>query len=176
MQELYHTERLELQRLRHRHAQELFDSYTSRPQVAYYMRWKAHQELEETHAFIAREVLKWEGETDYSFAMVLRSTGRSIGCISVMTEMCKAEVGYVLGDEYWNQGLTTEAFQRLIPEIFQLPKVVRIEAICDVENRGSSRVMEHVGMQREAVLRKYFLGANLPDPRDVYLYSLFAEA
>ena len=49
----------------------------------------------------------------------------------------------------------------------------RVWAVCDVENRGSARVLEKVGMQREAILRKWLVHPNIsPIPRDCYCYAI----
>jgi [ribosomal protein S5]-alanine N-acetyltransferase len=49
----------------------------------------------------------------------------------------------------------------------------RIEAIHDVNNPASGRVMEKLGMQFEGVLRRYMLHPNVSDmPGDCRMYAL----
>lgn len=56
------------------------------------------------------------------------------------------------------------------------PEVWRVEALCDVENIGSARVMEKAGMQREALMRKYDTTPNYTEgPKDAYLYARVRE-
>ncbi|KAL4272839.1 hypothetical protein GQ457_13G025500 [Hibiscus cannabinus] len=52
------------------------------------------------------------------------------------------------------------------------PHLERLEALVDVENLGSQRVLEKAGFQREGVLRKYiFLKGR---SRDVVMFSLLS--
>lgn len=43
-----------------------------------------------------------------------------------------------------------------LSQVFKdFPDVVRLQAFADVENKGSQRVLEKAGFQREGHLRKY---------------------
>ena len=52
------------------------------------------------------------------------------------------------------------------------PHLERLEAIVDVENPGSQRVLEKAGFQREGVLRKYMLLKG--KTRDLVMFSLLS--
>jgi [ribosomal protein S5]-alanine N-acetyltransferase len=67
------------------------------------------------------------------------------------------EIAYVLSEEYWNQGITTEAVKKLIDFGFKELGLVRIQARCFEENIGSQKVMEKSGMFFEGILRKSML-------------------
>jgi len=59
---------------------------------------------------------------------------------------------------------------------WQQPEIHRFWAVCDVENRGSWRVMEKAGMQREGILRGWIRHPNVSDcPRDCYVYSIIRD-
>ena len=61
----------------------------------------------------------------------------------------------------------------MIDWALEQPEIFRIQAVCDVENIGSARVMEKAGMEREGTLRRYVLHPNISDePRDVYMYAI----
>ena len=49
----------------------------------------------------------------------------------------------------------------------------RLEAIVDVENVGSQRVLEKAGFQREGVLRKYMILKG--KTRDLVIFSLLSS-
>ncbi|XP_042507589.1 putative [ribosomal protein S5]-alanine N-acetyltransferase [Macadamia integrifolia] len=100
---------------------------------------------------------------------------RPIGCIFVKqgkgSDRCRGEIGYVLGSGYWGQGITTHAVKMVISSIFsELEGLERLEALIDVENLRSQRVIEKAGFIREGVLRKYWIlrGRTL----DMVIYSL----
>lgn len=65
-----------------------------------------------------------------------------------------AEIWFKIHSAFWNKGFTTEAVKRIIRFGFEELKLHRIEAGCAVENAGSIRVLEKVGMFREAHTRQ----------------------
>lgn len=65
-----------------------------------------------------------------------------------------AEVWYKLHRDYWNVGLGTEVLARMIEFGFEELQLHRIQAGCAVDNIGSIKVMEKVGMTREGRRRQ----------------------
>ena len=65
------------------------------------------------------------------------------------------EIGYSVARRLWNQGVCTEAARAVVDAAFTTHlDLGRLFARADVDNVGSHRVMEKVGMTREGVLRK----------------------
>ena len=62
----------------------------------------------------------------------------------------QAEIGFTLYRQYQGQGYATEAVTRLVDYLFDELHLHRIRAICDVENLASSKLLERIGMRREA--------------------------
>jgi RimJ/RimL family protein N-acetyltransferase len=68
----------------------------------------------------------------------------------------RKEIGYVLARKYWGKGFATEAVRLVTAEVFEeFPEIERLEALVDVDNVGSQRVLEKVGFTREGVMRKF---------------------
>ncbi|KAK8997070.1 hypothetical protein V6N11_020561 [Hibiscus sabdariffa] len=68
----------------------------------------------------------------------------------------RARVGYAIGAEYWGQGITTTVLKMAVADVFSVFEgLVRLEALVEVENVGSQRVLEKVGFLKEGLLRKY---------------------
>ncbi len=65
-----------------------------------------------------------------------------------------AEIGYWLGEEYWNQGICTQMLMECIPSIFLSTDLERIYAIVFQKNHASVKVLEKVGFTYEGNLRK----------------------
>ena len=94
-------------------------------------------------------------QSDYEFVMVLKETGEAVGSCSVgMVGQHDAELGWILNKRFWKRGLAAEAGQAMRDFAFRELGVHRVLARCDAENYGSRRVMEKLGMRREA----HFLG------------------
>lgn len=99
---------------------------------------------------------------------------RSIGYISVRPESGndrhRAHMGYAIGSDHWGRGIVTIALRMAIPSVFEkFPFLVRLEALVEMENVGSQRVLEKVGFLKEGFLRKY--GFNKGEIRDMLIYS-----
>ncbi|KAJ9182133.1 hypothetical protein P3X46_006159 [Hevea brasiliensis] len=102
---------------------------------------------------------------------------RPIGAISVTknsgNDICRGELGYVLAGQYWGKGIATRAVKMVAKTIFsERPELERLEALVDVQNVGSQKVLEKAGFTREGVLRRYFILKGRS--RDVVMYSLLA--
>lgn len=73
----------------------------------------------------------------------------------------QAEIGYMLGPPYWNQGYTTEAAREVVRFGFEHLDMHRIYA-ADIlhENIGSIRVAQKLGFRQEARFRqsRYYRG------------------
>ena len=85
----------------------------------------------------------------------------------------RGEIGYALARKYWGQGLMTEAVRAMLDYGFNTLHLNRIEARCDVENAGSWRVMEKVGMKFEGVLRQNIMLHGRA--RDARMYAILRE-
>ncbi|MBL0046670.1 MAG: GNAT family N-acetyltransferase [Bacteroidetes bacterium] len=108
-------------------------------------------------------VEKWISEnnkekvTQFTFAVELIGENKFIGLIGVRLgkeHYKNAEVWFQYDYCFWNKGYATECLRKIIEFGFEQLKLHRIEAGCAFENIGSIRVLEKVGMQREAHTRK----------------------
>lgn len=64
-----------------------------------------------------------------------------------------AEIGYFLGEPYWNLGIMTKAVNLICDYGFKTLDIVRIHAGIFSFNPSSMRVLEKCGFKREAVLQ-----------------------
>ena len=59
------------------------------------------------------------------------------------------QLGYVLSRDWWGRGLATEACRTALDDVFGRG-AHRVEARCNPENAASWRLLERLGMRREA--------------------------
>jgi len=85
----------------------------------------------------------------------------------------EAEIGWVLGPEHQGRGLAAEAARALLAICFDELGLHRVTAGCAAENTASWRVMERVGMRREAHTIQSGLYRD-GTWRDGYLYAMLA--
>lgn len=128
-------------------------AYASDIDNVLYMTWGPNT-LEETERFL-KETLQKESQsprTSYDFAIVLKSDGRMIGGIGLYLNETLDEgmMGWIIHRNYWNQGYVTESARHVLSYAFDSLGLRRVTATCDAENIGSFRIMEKIGMRKEA--------------------------
>ena len=62
----------------------------------------------------------------------------------------QAEIGYTLARAHQGNGLASEAVLRLLAYLFDTLGLHRVRARCDADNLASAKLLERVGMRREA--------------------------
>lgn len=149
------TERLILRRFTYDDVHDVI-AFASCPSVAV-----ATPEIEATEPGVRRYIdtqnsyQPFEHGKCFDLAIERKEDGRVIGLLSlVCREHKQGEIGYALGDEYRRQGYATEAARALISYGFTSLGLHRIHAGTESSNPGSWRVMENLGMRREAHLRE----------------------
>ncbi|TVU44635.1 hypothetical protein EJB05_04081, partial [Eragrostis curvula] len=128
--------------------------WASDPLVAAVCRWDAYESTEPLLAFISDIVLPHP----WFRAICLAGDDRPVGAVSVSPteDPCRAELGYVLARAHWGKGVATAAVKRTVATVFdEMEGLERVEALVDVANPASQRVLEKAGFTREAELRKY---------------------
>ncbi len=140
----------------------------SDPEVARYMPFEPLSE-DQTQEMV-RSIVQKRAEAPQntplrSFGITLRENGRLIGACRLgidANQPDQADLAYLLNRRYWNQGYATEAVRTLIDYGFEKLGLHRIYALCLPENVASWRVMEKVGMSKEAPVtrRSSFKGAD----------------
>ncbi|KAK3040558.1 hypothetical protein RJ639_029004 [Escallonia herrerae] len=137
--------------------------------VSKFCSWDTYTSKQDAMSFIVNVVVP------HRWFRAICLKGRPVGAIAVTPneghESCRAELGYVLASEYWGKGIGTRAVKLVASSIFfEWPHLERLEALVDVENSGSQRVLDKVGFKREGVLRTYILLKGRP--RDMVMFSL----
>lgn len=151
-------------------------SYCSVPAVAEFTTWEAHQSKEDTKGFIDFVMNRYEVDKLGPWGIEDKQTKRLIGSCNYLgcdSNSMRVELGYVLSDQYWNQGIMTEVVSKIIQFGFEEVGLERIQARCMVDNTGSAKVMEKVGMKFEGVLRNYMKVKN--ELRDLKMYAILKE-
>jgi [ribosomal protein S5]-alanine N-acetyltransferase len=168
----FQTERLNLRMPRPEDAVALFEEYVRDPEVTRYMVWRPHRGLEETRNYLATCLARWETGEEFTWALVIQGQDRPIGMLGCRLRGHMMDIGFVLARRYWGQGYMAEAVKTLVDWAIAQEGIYRVWAVCDLENRRSSRVLEKAGLQLEGILRRWGILPNLSDePRDCFSYA-----
>jgi len=167
-----HTPRLTLRALALSDAPDIF-AYACDHEVCRYTTWNPHTSIDDSRAFLANALGRYEAGQPASWAVVLKSTGMVVGTCGFMeiaTVHERGGLGYALARNLWRQGLMCEAVKASIDFGFRVLQLHKIEAHCDVRNIGSARVMERCGMQFEGLMRQHAMLKG--ERRDVKWYAI----
>ena len=156
LSEPIHTERLILRLFTKDDLEAVYD-LQSRPEVARYLYWSPRDRRGAAESL--QEKLKCtriEAEGDIlNLAVELAPGGPVIGDLMlhyVSALHQQAEVGYIFHPDAQGRGLATEATRAVIDLAFRALKVHRVFGQIDARNTASARVLERLGMRREAHL------------------------
>lgn len=170
------TERLILRRFTMDDAQAMYENWASDPEVTKYLTWPTHENVDVSALVLADWVEHYAEADYYQWAIVLKETGAPIGSISVVhcnDQISKMEIGYCIGRQWWNCGMTSEVLGSVIRFLFEEVGVDRIEACHDSRNPNSGAVMCKCGMQYEGTQRQ--AGINNFGKCDLSWFAILAE-
>lgn len=170
------TDRTILRKLQFKDAEDMF-RYGSDDEVSRYTTWPTHQSIEDTRRFIEAVMNAYEEHKIAPWGIEDKQSRRLIGTAGFVNwnmAHARAEIGYALSREFWNQGYMTEIVKRIVTFGFTEMRLVRMEARCHLDNTGSFRVMEKSGMQFEGILRKHLFAKG--QYQDIKMYSIINEA
>lgn len=153
------TKRLLLRRFMDSDAEVMFTTWANDPEVTRYLSWRPHGTIEVTKDIISSWIGSYEKQDFYNWAIFLKEAGKvigSIGLVDLSEENQRCEIGYCIGKDYWNLGITTEALRAVMVFSFNEVGFNRIQAKHHKDNPASGRVMQKAGMKYEGRLREYF--------------------
>lgn len=107
------------------------------------------------------------------YILAITADDHIAGCIGLEmqtdTAALTAELGYWIGEPYWNKGIATEAVKLMLEYIDNnFPILIRIYAGVFENNIASMRVLEKCGFYLEAIHRKAVVKNNVIS--DYYLW------
>ena len=166
------TSRLILRKLTMDDAADVF-AYASNPIVTRFTTWDTHRSVEDSRAFISFALQRYEAGHAVGYGIVDAATNHVIGTCGIAgwsDQHERGDLAYAIAAPYWNKGYMTEAARAAVDHAFAALPMNRLQSCCHVDNIGSARVMEKLGMTFEGVLRQYFKIRN--GYHDLRYYSL----
>lgn len=171
------TENLILRRFEYDDAEAVFKNWASDELVTKYLTWGPMEDVNISKNVVSGWVDEYKNQDFYQWAIVSKENGEEpIGTISSVGQDDKIEmiqVGYCIGSQWWNRGITSEALEAIIDYFINEVKVNRIESRHDPLNPGSGKVMMKCGMKYEGTLRKADI--NNQGICDCAYYAILAE-
>lgn len=143
------------------------------PDVTRFLDWPL-KTLAEHEAFV-RDSIAGRSEIPraaYRLAIAGREDGAVYGFVRLAAAEGSVDIGYYLLKPYWGGGLATEAGRAAVGFAFEALGAARVVAHCDVRNAASARVLEKLGLRREAT----GVQQTTAGPREAHFYALARPA
>jgi [ribosomal protein S5]-alanine N-acetyltransferase len=152
------TERLILRPI-HQNDVEVIHQLNSLEEVQQYNTSGIPENIEETKLHVDQLINNNNIENQQHFTFVIETSDENkfVGLIAInlgKPQYKNAEVWYKISPYFWSKGFATEALNKIISFGFIDLNLHRIEAGCAIDNIGSIKVLEKVGMKREAHTRQ----------------------
>ena len=164
------TQRLRIRSFQPNDWQGVYD-YTSDPAVMMYIP-EGPFTPEQAKAFVAENM----GEQARAVTVLLKTGDMLVGHMEFHPWFAPQtyEIGWIFNRAYHGHGYATEAAMAMLQYSFETLHLHRIIATSQPENVASWRVMEKLGMRREAHFRKCIRRAD-NEWLDEYFYALLEE-
>ena len=110
---------------------------------------------------------------DTKWFFIEKKDGTKIGTMFHFPRGNALEIGYALIPSERGKGYCSEAVKIIVDYLFLSKEIVRVQAITDVGNLASQKILEKAGFEREGTIRKsaFIRG----EWRDGCLYSIIRE-
>lgn len=97
-----------------------------------------------------------------TFAIEFQNVLAGVAGLVLQTDIYRktAEIGYWIGEPYWNNGFATEAVSLLVDHGFNNLKLIRIFTGVFENNKASQRVLEKCGFKHEGIFENAVIKNN----------------
>ncbi|MCL1990863.1 MAG: GNAT family N-acetyltransferase [Defluviitaleaceae bacterium] len=152
------TKRLSLRPFTTDDANSMYNNWANNPEVTKYLSWEFHENIDETKQLLMNWISEYKNMAYYQWAIVMKEeSNEPVGSISVVgkNDLVKSlAIGYCIGKQWWNKGITSEALAAIVKFFFEEVKVNRIAANFLPENSNSGKVLSKCGFKYEGTLRE----------------------
>ena len=150
-------ERINLRILKKSDANAIYEG-VSNPEVSRYIPLiPKPYKLEDANWFISHTKKSYRKKSSYELAIELKKEKKIVGMIGLTNlnqESKRAEIGYWLNQNYWRQGIISEALELLVDYGFTQLELEKITAKVLHENEGSAKLLTKHGFTLEGRLRR----------------------
>jgi ribosomal-protein-alanine N-acetyltransferase len=147
----------------------------SDPQVTRYFGMPPMATLAQAQERVQMIQTAFQEQNGVRWAIADRASGQLIGTCGfwrLIKPHDRAEIGYELAQEWWGQGVMTEALAAMLQFGFTRMGLHSVEAQIHPANNGSRRVLEKLGFVQEGYFRENYLDPVEARFTDTAVYSL----
>lgn len=153
------TNRLHLRQIQSEDADALFETFSDEEAMQFYGH-EPHRSVDETRRSIEQTRTRYARREAIRWVITLKGENRAIGSCSFHhfdAGFHRAETGYELHRAFWRQGLMLEAMIAVLTYGFTDLGLHRVEAIIDIANEPSKKLLLKLGFTYEGNLRQRYV-------------------
>ena len=153
------TNRLHLRQIQPEDAEAIFATFSDEEAMQFYGH-EPHRSLDETRRSIEQTQTRYVRRETIRWGITLKDEDSVIGSCSFHhfdAGFHRAETGYELNRAFWSQGLMTEALSAILTYGFTELGLHRVEAIIDMANEPSKKLLLKLGFTYEGNLRQRYI-------------------
>lgn len=153
------SERLLFRQLTEKDAHDIF-WIRSNDQIMEFMDINKLASVSEAEKLIVSVNTSFENKQGINWGIVVKETNKLIGYFGfwrMITEHCRAEIGYALKPQFWGKGFMSETLNRMVSFAFEDLLLHSIEANVNPLNQKSILLLEKRGFIKEAFFRQNYL-------------------
>jgi [ribosomal protein S5]-alanine N-acetyltransferase len=149
--------------------------YMSDDRVTQYLPWDTVSTLDEAQKRLQKYLTVFDEQTGITWGIINKANNKMMGIFLLWhfsLSHFRAEIGYVLGSDWWQQGFMAEVASAVLDYGFHEIKFHSMEAHIAPENIGSQRLLEKLGFIQEGYFRENYYDKNLDEFTDTAVFSL----
>lgn len=173
----FETDRLLFRDILHSDAADLFEIYHNKNALKYQV-ISPFRSVAEVKRYVDVVHDGYQNRYFIRWGIVEKASGKLIGLISlhhIEFWNYKAEVGYMLNEQFWNKGYATEAVKKILDMALGNWELHRIEAEIHPGNLASLRVVEKLGFTKEGYRREAAFDRALNKYQDRISFSILKQ-
>lgn len=146
------------------------------PEVTRFLPYATWQSLDDGAAWLRRMETLGSTGAGQQLVVARNEDGKVIGTVLLFKfdeGSARVELGYVLGRQYWKQGLMREALEAVCAHAFSAMAIRRMEAEVNPMNHGSNALLQRVGFTLEGTMRQRWVAKGVA--YDTNFYGYLAE-
>lgn len=150
------TDRLILRKFEITDYEDMYNNWANDINVAKSSGFPVHTNINDTKDLVKYWVEEYKLDYIFNWIIIEKSSNKAIGSITVVNKDLKnkiCELGYNVGQKWWNMGYATEALNKVVEYLFNINIFNTITAGCYAYNIGSMRVLEKNGFKKSATTR-----------------------
>lgn len=159
-----------------------FRRWAADAQVLRWLGWRPHGHADQTRQQLAWDEARWLKKSAYTWMLLPAGERQPVGLVQLLPQQLDGRahhlrLGFVLARGWQGRGLMRAAVACVGEQAFaEAPELWRIDALCDVDNQASARLLQAAGYACEGRLARMLMHPNVSDtPRDVWLYARWRE-